>query len=85
MEDASANSQLESVRLLTEMWQHQADGWAERVQTAEGRAAAVATAAVALGTLIVSQADALREHETSATIAFGLLLGAVAVTRGRGG
>jgi hypothetical protein len=78
--DAGPDPRLESVDLLTETWRHHADTWAERVQTAEARAAAVATAAAALGTLVVSQADALSEAETRATIAFALLMAAVAVS-----
>ena len=78
--DADPDRRLESVDLLTETWRHHADTWAERVQTAEARAAAVAAAAAALGTLVVSQADALSEAETRATIAFALLMAAVAVS-----
>ena len=78
--DAGADPRLESVDLLTETWRHNADTWAERVQTAEARAAAMATAAAALGTLVVSQAEALSEAETRATVAFALLMVAVAVS-----
>jgi hypothetical protein len=78
--NADPDPRLESVDLLTETWRHHADTWAERVQTAEARAAAVAAAAAALGTLVVSQADALSEAETRATIAFALLMAAVAVS-----
>jgi len=80
MADAYTDPRLESVDLLTETWRHHADLWAERAQTAEARAAAVATAAAALGTLVVSQADGLSEAETRATIAFALLMAAAAVS-----
>lgn len=80
MVDADADPRLESLDLLTETWRHRADGWAERVQTAEARAAAVATAAAALGTLVVSQAEGLSEAETRTTLAFALLMAAAAVS-----
>ena len=80
MADADADPRLESVDLLTETWRHHADVWAERVQTAEARAAAVATAAAALGTLVVSQADGLSKAETRATIAFVFLMAAAGVS-----
>ena len=80
MSETKRTAQMESVDQLTEMWRHDADGWAERVQTTDGRAAAIATAAAALGTLIVSQAAALSKHEIPAKVSLGLLLAAVAVS-----
>ena len=80
MADPDADPRLESVDLLTETWRHHADGWAERVQAAEARAAGVATAAAALGTLVVSQAEGLSKAETRTTIAFALLMAAAAVS-----
>lgn len=77
---AEADPRLGSVDLLIDTWRHHADTWAARMQAAEARAAAVATAAAALGTLVVSQAEALSKAETRATIAFALLMAAVAVS-----
>lgn len=80
LDTPDGDPRLDSLELLTELWRQQADMWSARVETVEGRAAAVATAAAALGTLIVSQAEALSGANTRATIAFWLLTFAAALS-----
>lgn len=80
LDPVDCDRRLDDLDRLTELWRQQADMCSARVEIVEGRAAAVATAAAALGTLIVSQAEALSVANTRATIAFWLLTAAAGLS-----
>jgi hypothetical protein len=72
--------QAEDLDLLIETWKDKAERAFQRRDAVEGRAAAVTTAAIGLGTILVTQADKLSEGETAAQWALFFLMATILVS-----